>query len=134
MLYSPVLKKEYGKEYQDRLSFEFAGQVDRRLVAVYYEADDWCYRTFGKRVIITCINRTQEENRKVNGSQWSGHLFGRAMDWRTFHLTADEIKGLQSHLAGVWGSLIYVLYHDAGHGSHLHVGIPYNYRRSEFDG
>lgn len=133
MLYSPVFKKEYGKDYQDRLSFEFSNQMDRRLVAVYYEADDWLYRTYGKRVVITCINRTPEENKKVNGSKWSGHLFGRAYDWRTFTMDTDQIKGLQSHLTDVWGSLVYVLYHDAGHGSHLHVGIPYKHRRSEYD-
>jgi len=133
MLYSPVFKKESGKEYQDKLNLEFTDQMDRRLASVYYEADDWCYRTFGKRVIITCINRTKEENKQGNGSEWSGHLFGRAMDWRTFHLSDNEVAELQVHLRLVWGVFIYTQYHDSGTGKHLHVGIPYKYRRSVFD-
>lgn len=132
-MYQVLLKKDNGREYQKRLEYEYYNQIDGRLRAVYLELNDWMFRELGLRLIITCLNRTKEENKKVNGSEWSAHLFGRALDGRTRGFSDKEVKKIIEHLSLVWGNFLYVKHHNAGTGMHLHVNITYQYNRKAFD-
>ena len=130
--YLVYMKKESGRQYEEMLHQQFYGQIDGRLRAVFFELDDWIHREFGKRLIITCLNRTKEENKVVGGVEWSAHLFGRAIDGRTHIFTREEITKITNHLTDVWGDFIYAKYHNAGTGNHLHINITYKYIRKNF--
>lgn len=127
-----LFKRDNGLEYSKQLETEFGGQIDGRLKAVIYEIGYFCYEKWGIKPVITCLNRTKEENKKVGGVKWSAHLYGRAVDLRTRTMTKQQIDELQKHLESVWGSFLYVKYHDAGSGNHLHINIRYAYRRHNF--
>ncbi len=58
------VKTENGPEYADRLRQEFHEAIDGRLRGVILDLDRWAWLTFRKRVLITGLNRTLEENGK----------------------------------------------------------------------
>ena len=123
-----LFKAENGRVYQNKLKFQFYNQIDGRLRALLLELGDFTKRELNVPVTITGLNRTKEENAKVNGSEWSAHLFGRAVDIRTSVFTEAEVKKIMSHIDFLWGDMIYVLHHNVGSGMHLHVNIKYSYR------
>ena len=128
MQISTVLFK---KEEADRLTNEFRFKIDLRLQAVLFEESLWLKRTFGKDAIVTCLMRTIDENKAVNGRPFSSHLDGRAADRRTFHLSQPEIDKWILHLNQVWGELfLHTKYHDSGSGLHLHSNINMGFKRS----
>jgi len=124
-------KKEQGADYQARLQLEFTHKIDLRLKAVLFELADWMRRVLNKDLIITCLIRSVDENKAVNGKHWSAHLFARAWDMRTAHLSQAEIDKVQEHLMAVWGKeFLFVLYHDSGSGNHIHGNITLKYAKS----
>ena len=127
-----LFKTENGLEYHKRLAFEFYNQIDGRVRAIYLEANDYSYRKFGIQMVLTCLNRTKEENKKAGGVEWSAHLYCRAGDSRTRTMTPAQIDELIAHIKSVWGDMVYIKYHNAGSGHHLHINIKYAYRRDVF--
>ena len=127
--YDIWFKTGSGLDYYAKLKFEFYDQIDVRLRGVLYELDDYMWRTHKARITITCLNRSKEYNKKVGGSPWSAHLFGRAVDLRSKNLNDEMIKDLVKHLEDVWGDFLYVKVHDAGSGNHIHINIRYKYRK-----
>lgn len=117
-------KSENGTEYYDRLYLEFKHWIDPRLRAVLLELDDWSQRILGKRVLITSLNRTKEENEKVGGSVYSAHLVGRAVDIRSRLFEEAELEQIKKHLMDAWGfSFLYVICHGKGSNKHIHINI-----------
>lgn len=124
-------KTENGQHYHDRLSNEFHHKIDLRLKAILMEAGDWSNRVLTKKLIVTCLNRTKEENDKVGGRPTSAHFEGRAADLRTSHLGQPEIDKLIGHLNKVWGlEFLHTKYHDDGTGFHLHININFPFKRN----
>ena len=102
--------------------------IDPRLKALLHELSKWVYNNCeGKSLTITCLNRTVEENERVNGYKYSAHLIGRAVDIRSRYFTDDEIKRLIEHLKYSWGDMVFVKYHDVGFGNHIHINITRKY-------
>lgn len=125
-------KRELGKEYEDKLRFQFYDQIDHRLAAIILGLGLFIFRKWRLYLTITCLNRTPAENKAVNGSKYSAHLFGRAVDVRTSDWSQEQIDAIIKYLEETWGDFIYVKYHDAGTGNHLHINITYRYRRIQF--
>ena len=132
--YQVYLKKENGRQYEQMLEQQFYGQIDGRLRAVYLELNDWVLREFvGKIIIITCLNRTPQENKTVGGKPYSAHLDCRAFDGRIRKdFSLDEIKQIERHLLEVWGDFLYVKVHGKGYNKHIHVNIRHKYIRKTF--
>ena len=120
----------FKKEEADRLLNEFRFKIDLRLQAILFELAVWMARTLSKGLIVTCLLRTVEENKAVNGLPNSSHLDGRAADIRTYLLSKPEIDKLIAHLNAVWGiEFLHTKYHDSGSGLHLHTNINIKYKR-----
>jgi uncharacterized protein YcbK (DUF882 family) len=127
MQMSTVLFK---KEEADRLVNEFRFKIDLRLQAVLFELATWMARTLSKGLIVTCLLRTVEENKAVNGKPFSSHLDGRASDIRTYLLAKPEIDKVIGHLNAVWGiDFLHTKFHDSGTGFHLHININFPFKR-----
>lgn len=115
-----------------RIMNEFSTGIDPRLQAFLLWLTFWIDHNLNKGLTITCLNRTVEENKQVNGSKYSAHLVGRAADLRTWFFTKDDIAKIIEAVNEYWGDFIYVLYHDAGSGNHLHVNISYKYHKKDY--
>ena len=123
-------KDQNGLEYQARLEFEFIRTIDKRLKAILLDLADEVQRKFKKDVILTCLNRTEEENRKFNGSPFSAHLSGRGADIRTWHFNKKVLDFIMNYAYTTWTEdFIYLKYHDSGSGNHLHLSIRYKHRK-----
>ena len=118
-------------DQQSRLEHEVYHQIDHVLTAMLLDLDNFCYSEFAKRILVTSAVRTKEENKAVGGVEWSGHLYGRAVDIRSWTFKPDQIKAIEKYLKDVWGGWIYFKHHDTGQGVHIHLGIPYKYRHKE---
>lgn len=122
-------KSGNGIEYKARLETEFYGMIDKRLKAILLDLADTLEQKLEKDVTITCLNRTLEENREVNGSPHSAHLENRAVDIRTWYFDKKEIVFIEKYLYDTWSrDMIYFKYHDAGSGNHIHINIKYKHR------
>ena len=108
---------------------EFQHQIDGRLKGILLELDDWAYDMYRIPTVITCLNRSKEENERLGGVPWSAHLFGRGADIRSHHYTEKMIQSIVRHLEETWGDMIFIKYHDSGSGDHIHINIKYAYRK-----
>lgn len=126
-------KTEKGLAYHDRLELEFFHRIDPRLRGILWVLDDWSVRTTGKNIIITCLNRTEEENKAVGGYKWTAHYVGRAGDLRA-HLFSDiEIERLIAYAKEVWGEdFIYIVCHGEGPNRHIHININRRHHRKDY--
>ncbi len=123
-------KGEEGIEYKARLEVEFYRIIDKRLKALLLDLADEVERKFKKNIILTCLNRTLEENQKYNGSPFSSHLDGRGADIRIWHFDKKHLDFITNYLYTNWSEdFVYVKVHDAGSGSHIHVNIKYKHRK-----
>lgn len=126
-------KTESGQEYHDELKNQFSFWIDPRLRAVLTEADGWSRRTTRKGLLITCLNRTEEENQAVGGRKRSAHCYSRAADIRSWLFSTIEIKRLILHLQEVWGKeFLHVIHHDSGRGDHIHININRPFHRKNY--
>ena len=127
-------KQELGASYRIRLEVEFANDIDSRVRAVLLDLNNFTELKFGKSLIITCLNRTEEENRRVGGSPFSAHLDKRAADLRSRIFTEKELDLMVDYLYNTWNKndrmkgFLYVLVHGNGNSRHIHVNITYKYR------
>lgn len=122
-------KKEKGPEYQARLHKELDEGIDPRLGAYLLETADYVWRKYKKHLVITCLYRTLEENTAVGGKPYSAHPRRRAGDFRTWNLTKEIVNDIEERTHRIWGDFIYIKVHDSGSGMHIHVNIPYRFRR-----
>lgn len=111
----------------DRIMSEFIGCIDPRLQAFLLWMSYHVDHKYGKNLTLTCLNRTLEENKEVNGAQYSAHLVGRAADIRSWHFTQAQIEEIIKKVNEVWGDMIYILYHNSGSGDHIHANITKKY-------
>ena len=110
-----------------KMMAEFTAFIDPRLQAFLLWLAYWLDQKWEKNLTITCLNRTVEENKEVNGSKYSAHLTGLAVDIRSWTLTSDKIEELIKTVEDSWGDMIYILYHNSGSGAHIHINIRYKY-------
>ena len=117
-----------------RLKQEFydLAQTDPRIRALTSELALWVGRLFDKDLIITCVWRSQEEQKKIYGvNQPSAHFCTpqcRAVDIRTHqeYFTQHELENLESFVNKYFprrDGLRAVLLHGKGDNFHLHLSV-----------
>lgn len=128
-------KGELGLAYELKLTEEFNTKLDPRLRAVLLECGRWVRQEFDKRLVYTCVIRTQEENKKVGGAKYSAHLYGRAVDIRTHNLTGSELSKLLTYIEVHWlkdEQWLYLLVHGQGNNKHFHINIKFSATHGSF--
>ena len=76
--------------------------------------------------------RSEEENTAVGGGKHSAHKVGRGGDFRSRLFTVSEKALIDNYLENVWGKdFLYWIWHDSGHGEHLHLQIRYKHARMD---
>lgn len=78
------------------------------------------YKLFGRDMVLSGGWRSEENNRAVGGVPNSDHLYGMALDFNMDNFDDEERQQIMQ-MAEQWG--FSVLWHDAGTGLHLHLGI-----------
>jgi len=111
----------------NKLKHEFYHEINPKLRAVLFELDDFIERIHGKELVITCLNRTPEENRKVGGIPHSAHLSRRAADIRSWIFSEKELDIMIQRVKDTWGDIVYIVYHEGGTGPHIHININLKY-------
>ena len=122
----------FDARYDARLDREFHNEIDPRLRAIIFDLARIMWKRYRKDTILTCLIRSKDENRAEGGYQYSAHLrgSGRAVDLRTSHLSEKEVAGIVEYLNTTWGDdFLYVKFHDAGSGNHLHINIRWKCAR-----
>lgn len=131
-------KKEKGPHYQARLRHEWWNRIDPRLRAVFFELSDWVENQFGKMLIITQLNRTEEENKRLGGYEFSAHLYGRGGDFRSHIFTQEEIDAIEKHLDDTWNNvshrpdIVYFKHHSVRTGPHIHINVTWAYHKRSY--
>lgn len=131
-----LFKRENGPEYHRALKQQFFHRIDGRVRAVYLDLSLYTLASFDKRIVMTCLIRTPEENKAAGGYEFSAHLEEdefpcRAGDSRTHNFTDGEIEQIIAYLRRTWGDFLYVEYHESGTGPHLHINIRHKYRMAQ---
>lgn len=120
----------YKEGQEARLQKELNEEIDPRLRALLRDLAGYAQRIFDKDIIITCLNRTEQENVSVGGIPKSAHLDNRAADLRVFNLTAQEQAEIVHYIKTVWGEkMVHVLLSNHGTAKHIHVNINFAERR-----
>ncbi len=110
--------------------------TDPRLRSVALELDFFFRQTFGRELLVTCVWRTEEEQKKlypefsarVGLVRPSPHLDRpcRAADFRSRDLSVSEIEALRNYFQSWWGNLpnYAFLVNDRGAAfPHIHVQV-----------
>lgn len=102
--------------------------IDPRLRAVLFFAAWWLFSTRSLPMVVTCLNRTKDENTQAGGHPMSVHLCGRGADIR-LHGWGEEIEqafavAIQSVFP--WCAVI-------RESDHIHIGIRYEFRSPGFE-
>jgi hypothetical protein len=126
------------KDASGRTTLEFFNKIDGRLRALIYDLDGYVDRTFNKKLIITCLNRTEEENKADKGKPYSAHLFGRAVDIRAkdpvtnrWYFNPEQQEQIKDYLEKTWGKdFISVNIDPHGTAPHIHININYAERNT----
>lgn len=110
-----------------RIQTEFRREIDRRLAIILTDLDHWlCDMHDYYNLTITCLMRTEEENKKVGGRPFSSHLTGRAADIRTWNMKPELKDAIQRYLWKTWGKeFLHVVVSEHGTAPHIHVNINY---------
>ena len=128
-------KSENGPAYEMKLYDQFSDHLDPRLRAVMLESARWFRSKFDKRLVYTCVNRTEEENKDVGGAEYSAHLYGRALDIRVHNLTEDEVNQLVGYMNLHWlkdDAWLFILVHGKGGNRHMHINIKRKFSHGSF--
>ncbi len=121
------------------MRFKYPGlllEIERahpRIQALALYLDDYAKRNFGKDLMLTDVERTQEEYDSIyHVISYSGprpHIGpqSRAVDFMTVgELTDAQVKQTVDHVNGFWirrdGKLT-AMHHDVGDGIHLHIQV-----------
>jgi hypothetical protein len=118
----PKLKEEF---------YDLA-QTDPRIRAVVNELALWMEKLFGKHLVITCVWRTEEEQRGIYGEvKPSAHFCSpqcRAVDFRAHrgHFTPQEMKNIESFVKKYFprrDGFPAAKFHGQGDNYHLHLSV-----------
>lgn len=121
-----------------RLQKEFYGKLDGRLRAAIKDLADFADRQFLRHIVITCVNRTPEENDAIGGAKQSAHLNNRAVDIRSFdsalnkwYFSDEQQAEIKKFLEDTWGKdFIFVKTDMHGTAPHIHININYGERNT----
>jgi hypothetical protein len=125
-------KGAVGSDAELRLKQEFRTQVTGMLRAVLLDAACFAWIRWHVKLLVTCLIRTEAENKATNGNPKSAHFRGDAGDLRSHNLTAPQIEELEEYLRHTWGPIVHFRYHDAGTGPHIHINVNYPYHRKVY--
>ena len=128
-------KTELGPSHAALLYIQFTDKLDPRLRSIMLEVARWMMDRYHKKLVYTSVNRTQEENKKVGGSEYSAHLYGRALDVRIHNLTEIELNSMIEYINDHFQreeKWLYILVHGAGSNRHLHINIRYSHTHGSF--
>ena len=108
-----------------RLEDEFKSyRLNQHLRAVLLDLGWYMRHRRDMQVMLTCIYRTPNENKAVNGNPLSAHLDWRAADIRTRDLKVAEVDDMVNHLRALWPlEMLHVIVHNSGAGPHMHINI-----------
>jgi len=108
------------RAHELRLSREFFTKSNPVMRAIIMENALYWFNRASYATVVTCTNRTAEENNAVGGYKYSGHLTGHSYDLRTRDMNDDFRNQYMGRLDIHFSPCgLYVLYHH----DHLHVGI-----------
>lgn len=122
-------KTENGPEYAARLEEEFNHKIDPLLRGFLFCLSSYTRAMSGICITLTSLVRSPIENEADHGIPLSAHLFGRAGDIRTWAFTTEQIETMVKWVQDNFGDMVYIVYHNAGSGKHLHVNINRAYAR-----
>lgn len=101
--------------------FERVPDVLRQVVA---DLDTWSLVNLLPEPMLTCVDRTEEENAEVGGVPDSLHLYRLAVDLRCTHYTAHQRKRVEAWLRfRCPRNLFELILKPHGTGPHYHVGL-----------
>lgn len=136
-----TMKPKIGSPAFRRMMHDWENSIDPRLKAILSELATWTICEFNKGIIITCLNRTETENQAVGGRPKSSHLDGRAVDFRSWTFSSDQIKKVLLHIKRIWQRtdetlvpMVHIIHHDSGRGEHIHLNVNYHYRNACWKG
>ncbi len=109
-----------GPKEANLLEVEFFNYLSPLLFAVMLGLAAAVKKRFDFILTFTCVNRSVEQNGKVGGVKYSGHLSGYAVDLRTRDMPVIVRQWIIDYLNTNWAKyFLYVIYHN----DHLHVGV-----------
>jgi hypothetical protein len=122
--------EDEGHDHSRRLAREFLNETYPLLRGVTLDLGEYSHRRSGYVLTITCAVRTLDENNKVKGYPYSGHLkrgeFCYALDLRTRDMS-DALRDDLCNRLDLSAPMIYWIYHR----KHLHVGVPRAYHKAK---
>ena len=127
-----LMKPKVGTPERTVMAVDWQYYVDPRMCAVVLLLAAWTMCQWSIGIVITCLNRTVDENRRLGGYEFSAHLSGRGVDIRSRTFTVTQITQIIEYLETTWGDFIYVKYHNSGSGHHIHINIRYGYKRGRY--
>lgn len=95
--------------------------TDKALVQQANSLNAWCFKNFGKEMVVSGGWRDAAYNASVNGAENSKHLSGKALDIDVSSFSSEELEQIEAKAKAMGFG---VLYHDAGTGNHLHLSEP----------
>ena len=106
---------------QDGLYDSGLSHTNKRLLQQVTSLNSWAYNKFGKDMVVSGGWRDEAYNAQVNGSPTSLHLQGQALDIDVSSFSPEERDEIVNKAQSM--GITEVLYHDAGTGLHLHLGV-----------
>ncbi len=100
---------------------EFRNRTDHIIRAVSWDLAFWLYVNYHITLLVTCLCRNEEYNKREGGSPTSRHLEipTKAIDYRTKDWPKKAVPLAVKYLEDTWGDLVWVLLED----SHIHVQL-----------
>lgn len=115
------------------LEKEFEHEISPRLRSLLYAVSGFVKHNFHKDIDITELMRDQDmqdryykNDPKYKVNPWkSVHQFGRGADIRSSGWTTEQIKQIDEFVDKYfdYGEKQSSIYHDVGHGAHLHFQV-----------
>ena len=105
-----------------RLRHDFRLHTDSIIRAITFDFAFWLLINFDHTILlVTCLYRTESENKAAGGSKTSRHKekLCRAVDFRTRDWPKDALPSAIQYLENAWGDLIYLL----DEKDHLHLQL-----------
>ncbi len=108
---------------------EFRNRTDHIIRAISWDLAFWLYVNYHITLLVTCLCRNEEYNKREGGSPTSRHLEipTKAIDYRTKDWPKKAVPLAVEYLENAWGDLVWVLLED----SHIHLQLS---RKSFPDG
>lgn len=114
---------ELGFKHQNeaRLRHDFRLHTDSIIRAITWDLAFWLWTTYHITLTVTCLHRTEVENRNDGGLKTSRHKEDpcKAVDYRTRDWPKKALPSAIEYLETTWDDLIYVLDEE----THLHVQL-----------